>query len=503
MLMPPRRLFPLLIAATLVSLPAAVPAAGGTRPASPLGHPDSRRSSPTAAIPSSIEACISIFEGTLDTTGMQPKDFAMISRDGVWHLFYTRQHMTPNYTDATNTRSLGHAISTDAHLSAWTVVDRAAIQVRDGRAFDNLHVWAPSIVADADTFYMFYTGVQLDTVATVPSLVTTQIQRIGLATSTDLDTWTQEPEPLLSAKQLPWTYQDSTALGNGGVGWQLRDPFVMRDPAHAGEWLMYYVAIDSTLGKFVVGEATTAGGNLRAWKDVQPLRRTSAAFFGADRVESPFVFERNGVWWMLWMANHDAGQDQIAYALSASGPSDSAGWSPPDSLKRITCGQHDYPSALNTFYALEHFTAGRNEMIGGYSRTLAGEGTIQFTRIVPPGPGCPTDSLDLTCPEAYVGVGPRSAAPPSLGLSLAGPSPARSSVELSLTLARRGRVVVSVFDSAGRRIATLADTTLDAGAHRLRWNGRGATGERAGSGVYFVRARTADGERSVRVVLAR
>jgi flagellar hook assembly protein FlgD len=48
-----------------------------------------------------------------------------------------------------------------------------------------------------------------------------------------------------------------------------------------------------------------------------------------------------------------------------------------------------------------------------------------------------------------------------------------------------------VFDVAGRRVVTLADGRLDAGRHRVEWDGRAATGRRLGSGVYFYRLEAA------------
>jgi len=114
------------------------------------------------------QSCFSNFSGAQDTTGLAPKDFAFLDAGDTWHIFYTRQYQS-GYTDRTNTRRIGHAVSTDRHLSSWTVVDRNEIEVRDGRIWDNLHVWAPSIVRKGITYYMFYTGVQLDTIAPPPN----------------------------------------------------------------------------------------------------------------------------------------------------------------------------------------------------------------------------------------------------------------------------------------------------------------------------------------------
>jgi hypothetical protein len=454
--------------------------------------------------PNLPEVCLSAFVGSLDTTSMQPKDFAIVRLGTTTHLFYTRQYSTPNYDDHTNTRSIGHAISIDRNLASWTLVNRAAIAARPGHIWDNLHVWAPCVVSQNGTWYMFYAGVQYDTVTTTPQLVTTEIQRIGVATSTDLYTWKQDETPVLAAKQVPWTYQDSTARGNGGVGWQFRDPEVVPDPDRPGEWLMYFVAMDSTLARFVVGVAGTEGGDLRNWHSIAPIRRTSTAFMHADADESPQLFEREGTWWLLYMSNHYGGNDLITYVLSAGSPSDSSGWSLPDSLKAVTCGEHGYPTSLNQLHALEHSQSGQNEIMAGFSTWPSGTGVIQFSQMQSSMVSCPTDSVRFSCPDAWVGVGDGpEAGPGPVALALVGENPVRSTASLRLALRGNGRVHVAVYDAAGRRVRTLLDGAMPAGATLLQWDGRDDQGRLVSSGVYFARATAAGGRGTTRIPVAR
>ncbi len=67
------------------------------------------------------------------------------------------------------------------------------------------------------------------------------------------------------------------------------------------------------------------------------------------------------------------------------------------------------------------------------------------------------------------------------------PNPARSSIEVQWVQPRAASISVEVFDVAGRRVATLAQGSSDAGAHARTWDRRGADGALAGAGVYFVR----------------
>jgi hypothetical protein len=460
--------------------------------------------------PLSPQACFSTFEGSSDTTGMQPKDFAFVYTGDSWHIFYTRQYMT-GYTDRTNSRRIGHAVSTDQHLSSWTVVDRNAIQVREGRIWDNLHVWAPTIVRKPGdiTYFMFYTGVQLDTLEQPPNLRTSEIQRIGVATSVDLNSWTQDPTPVFHNKKTSWAFQDSSSnvvpVGGGQFysdTWQFRDPFVMEDPENPGQWLLYFVTIDSTLNRYVVGVASTPGTDLREWQDKWPIRQTSTASMGAGRDESPHALHRTGKWWLLYTSNYPLG-DLITYTLHETSPSASTGWSQPDSLKAITCGQHVFPSSLNQWHATEYVGIGPHEYLSAFADNLFGGGVIQFTQIVPPDASCPTDSIRLECPDVWTGVdlaNPQPAIHP-IDLVLAGASPAHGAASLRLAVTRLSRVHVAVYDVFGRHVRTLLDGLPPEGAITLQWDGRSDQGGVVRSGIYFVRATSASGRAMVRLPL--
>ena len=54
-------------------------------------------------------------------------------------------------------------------------------------------------------------------------------------------------------------------------------------------------------------------------------------------------------------------------------------------------------------------------------------------------------------------------------------------------LARAGRVTVSVFDLAGRRVRTLSDGLREIGGHELVWNGEDDAGRKLKPGVYLLR----------------
>ena len=70
------------------------------------------------------------------------------------------------------------------------------------------------------------------------------------------------------------------------------------------------------------------------------------------------------------------------------------------------------------------------------------------------------------------------------------PNPVRLSTSLSFRLTRAGRARLSVFDIGGRRIATLADGTYEAGVHSIAWDGRDRAGRLVPSGAFFTRLET-------------
>jgi hypothetical protein len=90
-------------------------------------------------------------------------------------------------------------------------------------------------------------------------------------------------------------------------------------------------------------------------------------------------------------------------------------------------------------------------------------------------------------------VGVNDPSPSTRGFEFAPPwpNPAEQVMNFELQLPARARVRAEVVDVAGRRVSPLLeDGVLAAGAHRLRWDGRDASGQRVAPGVYLVRIST-------------
>ncbi len=99
------------------------------------------------------------------------------------------------------------------------------------------------------------------------------------------------------------------------------------------------------------------------------------------------------------------------------------------------------------------------------------------------------------------GVGDGVAA--ALALSPASPNPFHESTRLDYSVATAGFADVSVFDVAGRRVATLFRGAVQPGAHTAFWDGRDAGGRLAPAGVYRAVLQTGSGRETRGIVLSR
>jgi flagellar hook assembly protein FlgD len=88
-------------------------------------------------------------------------------------------------------------------------------------------------------------------------------------------------------------------------------------------------------------------------------------------------------------------------------------------------------------------------------------------------------------------------------LEAARPNPFDAATELDFALGRAGPVRIDVFDVLGERVARLANETMAAGQHVVRWSGRDAGGRPVGDGIYYVHIRAGDVDESRAVVRIR
>jgi hypothetical protein len=112
----------------------------------------------------------------------------------------------------------------------------------------------------------------------------------------------------------------------------------------------------------------------------------------------------------------------------------------------------------------------------------------------------PRDDDDI-CYAAKAGAGD-TPAPLRLAMSIY-PNPVISAGEIRLTIPQNDRVSVRIYDVHGKYVDTVMDREVQAGEHRVSWEGRNGQGYRVTSGIYFVRLETTRGSITRKMVLSR
>jgi beta-fructofuranosidase len=186
-------------------------------------------------------------------------DFWLVQDGPDYHVFYLQ---APSSLDRAELRhfhpSIGHAVSQD--LRRWEVLPDA-LAPNPSAAWDDYTTWTGSVLRHEGVWFMFYTG----TSRADEGLV----QRIGLATSTDLVSWTRYGEhPRLCCDDGGW-YERLDRARWRDEAW--RDPWVFRDEAR-GDFHAYFTArsrFGPEDGRSVIGHARS--DDLLDWELLPPV----------------------------------------------------------------------------------------------------------------------------------------------------------------------------------------------------------------------------------------
>ena len=92
------------------------------------------------------------------------------------------------------------------------------------------------------------------------------------------------------------------------------------------------------------------------------------------------------------------------------------------------------------------------------------------------------DTVNFTVTGAGIDLGTTD----QLHLS-ASPNPFVSTSSISFDLSAQGNVSVEIFDLAGRRVATLVNSSMTQGQHSVQWDGTADSGEQASAGLFLCR----------------
>ncbi len=91
--------------------------------------------------------------------------------------------------------------------------------------------------------------------------------------------------------------------------------------------------------------------------------------------------------------------------------------------------------------------------------------------------------------------------PAATGLTGIFPNPFNPVTTIRFGLAEPGQVDLRIYDLSGRRVRTLVDGRLEAGAHELEWQGRDDAGHALASGVYFLRFKAGETNDTDKLIL--
>jgi beta-fructofuranosidase len=173
--------------------------------------------------------------------------------------------------------TIGHAVSRD--LRTWRVLPDALGPGPPG-AFDDLATWTGSVLRHDGLWHLFYTGVSRAEAGAV--------QRVGLAVSRDLVTWSRRG--VISEADPAW-YE--------GEHW--RDPWVEWDEGtRRFHMLVTATANDGPpVARGVIGHAWSR--DLRAWEAGPPLSRPGEF----RQLEVPQLVHLGGAWRILFSATQD------------------------------------------------------------------------------------------------------------------------------------------------------------------------------------------------------
>jgi hypothetical protein len=120
--------------------------------------------------------------------------------------------------------------------------------------------------------------------------------------------------------------------------------------------------------------------------------------------------------------------------------------------------------------------------------------------------GDANDPLWVLVDDFATGIGDPNVAPPTplrLAVLPNRPNPFRSGTQIRFDVPETGPVELSVYDTLGRTVKTLATGRTQAGSHTVAWDGRDDGGRVVASGVYFVRIRSGELEVSRKIVRVR
>ncbi|MFC1481926.1 FlgD immunoglobulin-like domain containing protein [Candidatus Neomarinimicrobiota bacterium] len=81
------------------------------------------------------------------------------------------------------------------------------------------------------------------------------------------------------------------------------------------------------------------------------------------------------------------------------------------------------------------------------------------------------------------------------------PNPFNATTRIEFDLPHQVQVSLIVYDIMGREVSTIVNESMDAGYHRVVWDGRNDSGQQLPSGIYIASLVTAEYSKSIKMLL--
>jgi len=81
------------------------------------------------------------------------------------------------------------------------------------------------------------------------------------------------------------------------------------------------------------------------------------------------------------------------------------------------------------------------------------------------------------------------------------PNPVDVGTRIAFTVSKRAPVDISLYSTQGKQVSTLFHSDTFPGRHILPWDGRDGDGRHLPIGLYYILIRSAEGARSVKVMV--
>ena len=184
-------------------------------------------------------------------------------KKGLWHLFGITHEDPARAWDEDN---FAHATCENLTQFPWEKQPFALSTVED--PWGEVHLWAPHVIYNNGTYYMFYCAGDKDG----------SKYKLHLATSKDLWTWERHKENPIIVD-----------------GFHARDPYILK---LGKKWIMYYTATsDPEGGNHVVAYQTSK--DLIHWKDRKIAFTDPSIGKGGGPTESPYVVKRGDNYYLF------------------------------------------------------------------------------------------------------------------------------------------------------------------------------------------------------------